>query len=154
QALNAILNSLLQRSSAGSKISFCAESESKELILTFTGHSIQISNAHIPFLFGPLNAETVRNAEQGREIELGLYIAYEIVLAHGGRMWTVNSSGSGLTIYLTLPAARESAIPVDTSGPGLAQNLQSPTQNHTSDKQKKSRATPLILLVEDDFEMT
>ena len=34
---------------------------------------------------------------------LGLYIAYEIVARHGGRMWLESQVGEGSTFYFSLP---------------------------------------------------
>ncbi len=34
---------------------------------------------------------------------LGLYIAHEIVMLHGGRMWLESTPGEGSTFYFSLP---------------------------------------------------
>lgn len=50
------------------------------------------------------------HANQHSAIEglgLGLYIAYEIVTKHGGRMWLKSDIGSGATFYFSLPIADE-----------------------------------------------
>ena len=46
------------------------------------------------------------NANTGIEgLGLGLYIAHEIVIRHGGRMWLESRTGQGSTFYFSLPSA-------------------------------------------------
>jgi len=40
---------------------------------------------------------------------LGLYIAYQIVTQHGGRMWLESEPGEGSTFYFTLPLSQQAS---------------------------------------------
>ncbi|MHA4807903.1 sensor histidine kinase [Flavitalea flava] len=44
-----------------------------------------------------------KNAEQFHVMGIGLYIAYEIVQRHQGKLWAESESGKGSTFYFALP---------------------------------------------------
>ncbi len=45
------------------------------------------------------------NRAEGQGLGLGLYIAKEIVRAHGGKIWVADKEGTGCLVRFTLPAA-------------------------------------------------
>jgi signal transduction histidine kinase len=75
------------------------------VLIRVCDHGDGVADADLPRLFERKyrvsSASTAGKSGSG----LGLYIAQEIVEAHGGRIWAENRPGGGLVISLTLPAA-------------------------------------------------
>jgi PAS domain S-box-containing protein len=57
----------------------------------------------LPFIFDPFRRATAEGGNAG--LGLGLYIAQQIVIAHGGDMTVESEAGKGTTFRVTLPGA-------------------------------------------------
>ena len=61
--------------------------------------------ASLPHLFERNYREAAAISRGVQGSGLGLYIAQQVIAAHGGRMWAEGAPGGGLAVRLTLPAA-------------------------------------------------
>ena len=57
----------------------------------------------LPFIFDPFRRATSQDGSAG--LGLGLYIAQQIVIAHGGEMTVESEAGKGTTFHVKLPGA-------------------------------------------------
>lgn len=57
----------------------------------------------LPFIFDPFRRAAKRDGSAG--LGLGLYIAQQIVIAHGGEMTVESEAGQGTTFHVLLPGA-------------------------------------------------
>jgi two-component system, sensor histidine kinase and response regulator len=78
----------------------------------------------VPRLFEPFHARKGMRP-RGQGLGLGLYIAQQIVLGHGGRIGVRSSAGEGTTLHFLLPRSRSDASmagnvasPASTASPG------------------------------------
>jgi PAS domain S-box-containing protein len=76
---------------------------SGRLILTVHNHGRTIPDGILPLLFDPFRRGTRDASSKTRGLGLGLYIAREIVLAHGGSLRVTSSIADGTDFTVTLP---------------------------------------------------
>jgi signal transduction histidine kinase len=77
------------------------ESDSIEVAISDDGYGIETSHLNAVFerfYQAPGPVETSRKG-----LGLGLYIAKELVAAHGGRMWLQSTVGAGTTFFFSIP---------------------------------------------------
>jgi DNA-binding response OmpR family regulator len=107
---------------------------------------IGISPEHLPHIFERFyQAGQPETRKEG--IGLGLYIARELIHAHGGQMWATSQLGEGTTLYF--------ALPLDGSVPAPKNNLAAighttTTPNNLPGRGYPKGERPTILIVEDD----
>jgi len=107
QVIANLLHNAIKFSSAGDKITVCAEWVEEETAVLF---SIEDNGAGIPAADLPRIFERFYKSDRARTRSrggtgLGLAIARHIVQAHNGRIWATSKEGKGSTFYFTLPAA-------------------------------------------------
>ncbi|MDI3287024.1 PAS domain-containing protein [Polyangium sp. 15x6] len=81
------------------------EARDAELVVAVRDHGYGVPPEELPHLF-----ERYYRARTGKKIEglgLGLFIARQLVEAHGGRIWVESEMGRGSTFAFTLPLLRE-----------------------------------------------
>ncbi len=84
------------------------ERKTSEVIIAVQDHGAGIGEeeqGHIFERFYRVHAQGNMDIEG---LGLGLYIAREIVIQEGGRMWLESQSGSGSTFYFSLPLSANS----------------------------------------------
>jgi PAS domain S-box-containing protein len=87
---------------ARSRITLGATSEDGEVRFRVADDGGGVPPEALPHLFDRFWQAT-RNDRRGAG--LGLWIAQEIILAHGGRIWAESEPGAGTTFFFTLPKA-------------------------------------------------
>jgi signal transduction histidine kinase len=105
QVLNNLISNAIKYSEADKPIEVRVERTKHEVTIAVRDEGRGISEEqqrHIFERFYRVHA----NANTGIEgLGLGLYIAHEIVIRHGGRMWLESRTGQGSTFYFSLPSA-------------------------------------------------
>jgi PAS domain S-box-containing protein len=80
-------------------ITVTVRSERDDVVVEVHNYGTPIPPDVLPVLFDPFR----RGREGGRGLGLGLYIARQIVLAHGGRLDVTSSETAGTSFRVTLP---------------------------------------------------
>jgi two-component system, chemotaxis family, CheB/CheR fusion protein len=84
------------------------QSDSGEVYVWVRDQGQGISEEEQEFIFHRFYRSSSSNAPRTEGLGLGLYIAHEIVIRHGGRMWLESKLGEGSTFYFTLPLEKRS----------------------------------------------
>ena len=103
QVLSNLVSNAIKYSQAGKPIEVRVERDKHEVTIAVRDEGVGISEEQQRHIFERFyRVHNNRNA--GIEgLGLGLYIAHEIVVRHGGRMWLESKPGQGSTFYFSLP---------------------------------------------------
>jgi len=116
QVFSNLLGNAVEYSAAGSPISVFLLGEANDVRLTVHNEGVPISRAALPTLFDSfVRAQESDVAPQcgSTNLGLGLYIAKEIVLSHGGTITVTSSASEGTAFVAVLPKNR--SRPLDLS---------------------------------------
>lgn len=101
--LNLLGNALKYTPDGGTiKLGFDITDDGEFLIIEFSDTGIGISEENLPFIFQRFY-KSKKSHTNDDGIGLGLAIAEEIVLKHGGLIWVESVHGQGSSFYFTLP---------------------------------------------------
>jgi signal transduction histidine kinase len=100
-----LLSNALKYSPAGKPVLLRAVREGGAVIVSVRDFGEGIAAEDLPRVFDRYFSGVKSRTRGG--IGLGLYIAHELVKAHGGRIWVQSSLGEGSTFFFTLPVADE-----------------------------------------------
>ena len=76
--------------------------EENQLTVSVTDKGVGMSENHLSKIFDRYY-RVEEHAIQFQGLGIGLYISYDIVMRHGGKMWVESKVGKGSTFYFTLP---------------------------------------------------
>ena len=115
QVISNLLGNAVQHGTAGKPIEVSVTTGRSAVVLSVTNTGAPIPPELLPRIFDPLVrglAPELRAAQRMGSMGLGLYIAREVVTAHGGSI-DVRSSPAGVTTFtVTLP---RNEVPADTA---------------------------------------
>jgi len=121
QVLSNLVGNAIEHGDQSSAIEVLARSEGSKVLLTVTNRGPVIPSSALPTLFDPfVRATSMPRPNQRRTgIGLGLYIAREIVIAHGGTIAVASSEETGTVFTVRLPRQneKESRGPASDSTP-------------------------------------
>jgi two-component system sensor histidine kinase KdpD len=107
-ALRQLLNNAVKYSAPQAPISIAATVEDGRVLLSVRDRGPGISEIDLDHIFDKFYR--ARSAADIPGAGLGLAIAREVALAHGGEIWAESASGEGSTFFLALPLlTREAA---------------------------------------------
>jgi sigma-B regulation protein RsbU (phosphoserine phosphatase) len=106
QLVSNLVGNAIQHGGGGEPITVTTEDAGDDVVLQVHNGGAPIPEQLLPHLFDPFR----RGAEQGRSprglgLGLGLYIAQQIALAHGGEITVRSSAAAGTTFTVRLPRA-------------------------------------------------
>jgi PAS domain S-box-containing protein len=105
QIVSNLVGNAIKFSPNEGKIAVGAKVEADDVIFWVSDKGPGIPKEEISYLFDRYwQAENAKNKQTGTG--LGLYIAKQMVSAHGGRIWASSEPGKGSTFYFTLPIMR------------------------------------------------
>lgn len=116
QAVSNLLANALQHGVADKPIRLCAAASNGEIVIAIQNYGVVIPTHIIPTLFNPLvrgPAMEAHNSGGGNThgYGLGLYIAHQVVLAHGGKIDVESSEANGTVFTIRLPRETAAASP-------------------------------------------
>jgi signal transduction histidine kinase len=109
QVISNLLGNALEHGSNDGEVELSIAAEGPDFILAVRNEGPPIPTQLLPTLFDPLVRETSTAAQQRRRlgsVGLGLYIAREIVAAHGGSIDVASSAESGTVFTVRVPCQR------------------------------------------------
>ena len=106
QVISNLLGNALEHGSEDGEVELSIAGEGADIVIAVRNEGPLIPADLLPTLFDPLVRETSTEAQQRRRlgsIGLGLYIAREIVTAHGGTVEVTSTAESGTIFTVRLP---------------------------------------------------
>jgi signal transduction histidine kinase len=101
QVVSNLLSNALRYGKLDGQVRVSVRDETADVRLEVHNEGAPIPAEVLPFLFDPFRRGNTRSHKDG--LGLGLYIAQQIVRAHGGALTVESSEGSGTTFTLVLP---------------------------------------------------
>ncbi len=105
QVLINLLNNAIKFSPDANKVlvRLSANEQEQEAMVSVQDFGIGIADAHHNKIFERFYQVSDADERSYTGLGIGLYLSYEIIARHGGRMWVESSKGAGSTFYFTLP---------------------------------------------------
>ncbi|MDP9191304.1 MAG: sensor histidine kinase [Acidobacteriota bacterium] len=109
QVLTNLVGNAIEHGAENGVIEVVARREGSKVVLTVTNEGPVIESSALPTLFDPFVRATSMSRSDKRRggIGLGLYIARQIVIAHGGTIAVESSEGTGTVFIVCLPRPHE-----------------------------------------------
>ncbi len=101
--MRTLLSNAAKFSPAGGVIEVSTESREGEAVVSVRDYGVGIPADKQPHIFERFYRAHVGGDQHYSGIGLGLYVAREVVLLHGGRMWFESEEGRGSTFHFSLP---------------------------------------------------
>ena len=103
QVIHNFLSNAIKYSPKGGQIELACRKVKGKLLVSVKDHGIGIALADQPRLFGRyFRVESLNNAKVAG-FGLGLYLSYEIINRHKGKIWVESKPGEGSTFYFSIP---------------------------------------------------
>lgn len=104
QVLSNLLSNAAKYSDGGTNIhvSTDLDLDEKRMIVSIKDQGIGISEDGLDKIFDKFHREPEVMGKQSG-LGMGMYIASQIIHAHGGKIWVVSKKGTGSTFFITLP---------------------------------------------------
>ncbi len=108
QVLSNVVGNALEYAAAGTAVVIRAWAEAETVVVEISNQGAPIPEEVLPFIFEPFRRAKRREISKTGNLGLGLYIAHQIVLAHGGTL-DARSFGGRTTFAIRLPRRRPPA---------------------------------------------
>ncbi|WNG44771.1 PAS domain-containing protein [Archangium minus] len=106
QVISNLVGNALKHGAGNTPVAVDLREEGQEIVLVVTNQGTPIPEALLPHVFDPFR----RSADSSRQgLGLGLYIAQQIVMAHGGSITASSSAAVGTTFSVRLPRGSASS---------------------------------------------
>ena len=107
QVLRNLLNNAVAHTPQGGEITVAAQAHSGEVAISVHDTGMGIAPEHLPYVFDRFYRADKSRARQTGGAGLGLAIAKQLVIAHGGTITATSAPGQGSTFTFTLPIAQD-----------------------------------------------
>ncbi len=109
QVLRNLVDNAVKYSMEYTQIIIKGEVTPEEVVISITDQGIGIDSEHLKWLFEKFFRATRGIQENKKGMGLGLPLARQILISHGGRIWADSKLNQGTTFYFTLPLSRQAA---------------------------------------------
>ena len=106
QVLRNLLNNAAAHTPRGGEVAVAARSGDREVAVSVRDTGTGIAPEHLPYVFDRFYRADKSRARQTGGAGLGLAIAKQLVIAHGGSISVESAPGQGATFTVTLPIAQ------------------------------------------------
>lgn len=103
QVLRNLIENAVKYSAENTRIVIMGEVMMEEVVISVADQGIGISAEHLKRLFEKFFRVTHDVREPQKGMGLGLPLARQIVIGHGGRIWAKSKTHEGTTLYFSLP---------------------------------------------------
>ena len=101
--LNNLLTNALKYSGPETPVMVGIERKTNEVIVSVRDQGPGISSEDQSRIFDRFYRVQKTGSSIAEGLGLGLYIAHQIIVQHGGRMWLESKPGEGSTFFFSLP---------------------------------------------------
>ena len=113
QVVSNLVANAIEHGSDATAVDVFVMDEGSDVVIAVKNDGVPISPSALPTLFDPfVRASDVSAKHQPRGVGLGLYIARQIVIAHGGTI-VVDSSGTTGTIFTVRLPRHHASLRID-----------------------------------------
>ncbi|NHM28682.1 hypothetical protein G7K71_17265 [Desulfofundulus sp. TPOSR] len=109
QVLRNLVDNAVKYSMEYTQIVIKGEVTPEEVVISITDQGIGIDSEHLKWLFEKFFRATRGIQENKKGMGLGLPLARQILISHGGRIWAESKLNQGTTFYFTLPLDQRAA---------------------------------------------
>jgi signal transduction histidine kinase len=106
QVLRNLLNNAVAHTPQGGEVAVAARSGDREVVVSVRDTGTGIAAEHLPYVFDRFYRADKSRARQTGGAGLGLAIAKQLVIAHGGSIKVESAPEQGTTFTFTLPVAQ------------------------------------------------
>ena len=103
QVLDNLINNAFKYSPPDSAVTLEVERRADEVVVAVQDQGVGISPGDQAHIFERFFRARTKETARVDGLGLGLYVSYEIISQHGGRMWLESQPGQGSTFYFSLP---------------------------------------------------
>ncbi|MEO7109210.1 MAG: HAMP domain-containing sensor histidine kinase [Polyangiaceae bacterium] len=111
EVISNIVSNAVAHATVGTAVTLDVRAEDDGVSASITNHGVTIAPELLEAIFLPFRRGAERPAQRDGHLGLGLYIAYEIVRAHGGTLGVRSSEGT-TTFLLALPRCWPSTLDI------------------------------------------
>lgn len=109
QVVSNLVANAIQYGGEATPVQVFARGEESEVVVTVRNHGCPISSSALPTIFDPFVRASEGATKHRRGVGLGLYIARQIVLAHGGTIVVTSDDSAGTVFTVSLPRQPKAA---------------------------------------------
>jgi signal transduction histidine kinase len=102
QVMNNLLSNAIKYSPNVNEINVNIEFKENMLAISVRDYGMGMSEQHLEKIFERYY-RVQEHAGSFHGLGMGLYISYNIIRRHGGKMWAISQPGAGSTFYFTIP---------------------------------------------------
>jgi len=155
QAITNVLHNAVRFSPRGALITLKMEQEGDEVRITIQDQGIGIPSDQLSRIFEPFFQASNNTTEEGAG--LGLYLAREIVILHGGNIWIESALGKGTTVVIALPIVASGEVkrspapiyePIAPAAPVRRAETPPPVERVANGRRVSERPMQTIMVVE------
>jgi len=103
QVIRNLVDNAVKYSKEETRITIKGELAPGEVVISVTDQGIGIDDEHLNRLFEKFFRVNTNNQEHQKGMGLGLPLARQVLISHGGKIWAKSKLGQGTTLYFTLP---------------------------------------------------
>jgi len=107
QVLRNLVDNAVKYSMEDTQIVIKGEAMPGEIVVSIADQGIGIDSEHLKWLFEKFFRVGIKENNKG--MGLGLPLARQILISHGGRIWAESKLNQGTTFYFTLPVGQQTA---------------------------------------------
>jgi len=116
QVIRNLVDNAVKYSMEETRITIKGEVAPGEVIVSVADQGIGIDDEHLNRLFEKFFRVNTNNQEHQKGMGLGLPLARQIIISHGGKIWAKSKLGQGTTFYFTLPCCQPESLTELPSG--------------------------------------
>ena len=106
QVLSNIVGNAIDHAAPGTTVLITASEDDTDIFVAITNQGAPIPTEVLPIIFQPFRGGRHGEPSKGGHLGLGLFIAHQVILAHGGEI-TVRSADGATTFSIRLPRHAE-----------------------------------------------
>lgn len=116
QVIRNLVDNAVKYSIEKTRITIKGELAPGEVVISVADQGIGIDDEHLNRLFEKFFRVNTNNQEHQKGMGLGLPLARQVLISHGGKIWAKSKLGQGTTLYFTLPCSLPESLTELPSG--------------------------------------